>query len=167
MRFNFGLPPGQSPTDFWANIGGTPTFTRRVKMSAIPIDWVKKNKYSIITIMCKEIAQEIRIRHEDLYVEAHPRNIPNSASLNIRRVKTDESIDVCVMPSSGLDFSPHIVGQMAATNQFVAVARLTRKNKVSKKKCPEPLPFSLDNPTGTVALENWIEENIGNWFYPE
>ena len=137
-----------------------------------PTDWVKKNKYAIITIMMKTIADDLRTKYTDLHVEAHPRPGPNSVRLNVRRVETDESIIIDVRPGVPMNEYSHQQARRALdraidSNHYTAWPELFNKNKVAKKKTPPAFTFALDDPQGTISFETWIDDIIVKWFYAE
>lgn len=140
-------------------------YQRKVVM-AKQQDWIKLNKYAIVTIMCKEIARELRERHPDLYVEAHPRPGPNQARILVRQLMTDSSFIIDLNPGgvTGQWFAP--AGQVR-NNDFTAFPQFSRKNKVARKKNPEAFSFALDDPNGTTSLEEWIEGHVVEWFYAD
>ena len=130
-----------------------------------PTNWVKKNKYAIITIMMKTIADDLRNKYTDLHVEAHPRPDPNSVRLNIRRVETDESILVDIRPGVPTNVSFNVARQMIDSNHYTARPELFNKNKVSRKKGPLAFTFALDDPQGTTSFEIWVDNIVAEWFY--
>ena len=133
-----------------------------------PTNWVKKNKYAIITIMIKTIADDLRNKYTDLHVEAHPRPVPNSVRLNIRRVETDEGILIDVRPGAPVDMPFQVARQMMTdSNHYTARPELYNKNKVARKNSPSVFTFALDDPQGTTSFETWVDNIVAEWFYAE
>lgn len=142
-----------------------------------PTDWVKKNKYAIITIMMKTIAGDLRNKYTDLHVEAHPRPGPNSVRLNIRRINTDESVIIDIRPGTPanifLGYGTSVIHsvrqaqRMSDSNHYTAWPELFNKNKVARKKAPPAFTFALDDPRGTISLETWVDDIVVKWFYAE
>ena len=133
----------------------------------MPTDWIKQNRYAIITIMMKTIAEDLRNKYTDLHVEAHPRPGPNSVRLNVRRIETDESVIIDVRPGAPMGTPSRIAQQMQDSNHYVASVELFNKNKVARKKGPSACTFVLDDPRGTISFEIWIDSIIAEWFYAE
>lgn len=122
---------------------------------------VKKNKYSIITIMFKQLARELRSKYQDLYVEAHPLPFAEQARLVVRRIETDERVVIDIRSGGGRTWSTK---QIKQDMQYTVRAALTRKNRIPIKQCPKEYVFVLDDPEGTSGLEEWIQAIIDDWF---
>lgn len=123
---------------------------------------VRKNKSSIATILLKGLAAKLRERYKELRIEAHPDKFIECARLVASRPKEDEYVTIYL--SKGLP-KPRPWGQPVSEMHYFAVASLKKKNKLPKRKHPDPLIFMVDDPECVDRLEEWVCEMIDWIFY--
>lgn len=119
-------------------------------------DFVKKNRFSIITIMLKQLASDFRETRPDLFIKAHPTQFGVNAALLVIRKG-----DVCV----SFDIRPAGRNQFGVTNgnSYQSQVKITAGNDVAKTKMPPSWTFNLDDPDSITNFERMVLSVIESW----
>jgi hypothetical protein len=140
-----------------------------IRKAGAPIkmkDYVKENRFAIITIMLKQIAVEMREKWPHLHIKAHPMQWGTSRARLVIREK-DTRVIFDVQQGALIDWRIPSGPRKEDPNEYNVRVKVTIGNDVSKKKTPQPWSFSLDDPTSTETFEAWVDTVVKEWINVE
>jgi len=122
-------------------------------------DWVKENRFAIITIMLKQMASELREKYPHLLIKAHPMNYEIGRARLVARNR-DMRVIVDISPKQNDWRNPQA---RKDPNEYSVSVSITAGNTVSKKKTPPSWSFHLDDPESTIKFEDWVGSIIAEY----
>jgi hypothetical protein len=124
-----------------------------------PTNYIKENRFAIITIMLKQMAAELREKYPHLLIKAHPMNYEiGRARLVVRNGETRVIFDIT--PKQHDWRNPQV---RKDPNEYSVSLQITDGNTIAKKKTPSSWSFHLDDPTSTTKFEEWTYSVIAKY----